>query len=58
MENKEKLIEIAEGQYEADIQMFGVFMMNKVMEKYKNGGKLIIIIEDEFEIYKNKYLKK
>ncbi len=57
MENRQKLISIPEEQYEIDIQLFGVFVMKKVMEKYTNGGKLTIIIEDEFKKYKKQYLK-
>ena len=53
----DKSITLTEEEYETVIKMFGVFIMGKVMEAYKNKENITIIIDDEFENYKQKYLK-
>ena len=53
----EKSIKLTEEEYETVIKMFGVFLMNKVKEAYNKPENLTIIIDDEFEKYKQQYLK-
>lgn len=54
---KQKLISLTQEKYDTDIQMFGVFLMNKVKEAYNKPKNITIIIEDEFKKYKKQYLK-
>jgi hypothetical protein len=44
--------------YEIDIQMFGVFILNKVRDAYNKPQNITLVIEDEFKKYKKQYLKK
>lgn len=53
----EKQIKLTEEEYETVIKMFGVFVMGKVMDAYKNKENVTIIVDDEFEKYKQQYLK-